>query len=61
MTFKSIEVGVYPGDGVLDPRWEPTQYFSKKLDKWVTSQADVTVVGGKDGSGSTAWGRHSTA
>ena len=47
--FKSIKVGIYPGDGVLDPRWESTQYFSKKLDKWVTSQADVTVVGGKDG------------
>ena len=48
--FKRIEIGVYPGDGVLDPRWEPTEYFSKKLGRMVTSDADVdVVVGGKDG------------
>jgi len=48
--FKIIKLGVYPGDGVLDPRWESKQYFSNKLKKMVTSQADVTVVaGGKDG------------
>lgn len=47
--FKSIKLGVYPGDGVLDPRWEPKEYFSSKLKKMVTSQADVTVVtGGED-------------
>lgn len=49
-SFKSIKVGVYPGDGVLDPRWESTEYFSRKLNKMVTSAADVdVVVGGKDG------------
>ncbi|MHB1057859.1 MAG: Tse2 family ADP-ribosyltransferase toxin [Rhodanobacter sp.] len=47
--FKSIKVGIYPGDGVLDPRWESTQYFSKKLNRMVTSQADVTVELGNDG------------
>lgn len=48
--FKSIKLGVYPGDGVLDPRWESKEYYSNKLKKMVTSQADVTVVtGGKDG------------
>lgn len=49
-SFKSIKTGAYPGDGVLDPRWESTEYFSKKLNKMVTSAADVDVViGGKDG------------
>lgn len=47
--FKSIKVGFYPGDGVLDPRWEDTQYYSNKLKKMVTSAADVTVEVGKDG------------
>jgi hypothetical protein len=47
--FKSIKVGLYPGDGVLDPRWESTEYFSKKLNRMVTSAADVEVVVGKDG------------
>ena len=28
-SFKKIKTGVYPGDGVLDPRWEPKEYFSK--------------------------------
>jgi hypothetical protein len=48
--FKSIKVGVYPGDGVLDPRWEATTYFSKKLNRDVISNADVNiVVGGANG------------
>ena len=48
--FKSIKVGVYPGDGVLDPRWQATTYFSKKLNRNVTSNADVNVVmGGTNG------------
>jgi hypothetical protein len=48
-TFKSIKIGVYPGDGVLDPRWEPTEYYSKKLNRMVVSKADVEVEMGKDG------------
>lgn len=48
-SFKSIKVGLYPGDGVLDPRWESTQYYSKKLGRNVISKADVDVVTGKDG------------
>lgn len=48
-SFKSIKAGTYPGDGVLDPRWEPVEYFSKKLNRNVTSNADVTVAMGKDG------------
>lgn len=47
--FKRIEIGIYPGDGVLYPRWEPTEYFSKKLGRSVISRADVTVEAGKDG------------
>ena len=48
--FKKITVGTYPGDGILDPRWEDEEYFSRKLNKMVTSFADVDVVlGGKDG------------
>ena len=48
--FKSIKVGVYPGDGVLDPRWEATTYFSKKLNRDVISNADVNIViGGANG------------
>jgi hypothetical protein len=47
--FKSIKIGLYPGDGVLDPRWESHQYFSKKLNRMVTSAADVDIVAGKDG------------
>jgi hypothetical protein len=48
-SFKSIKVGVYPGDGVLYPRFESTEYFSKKLNRMVTSQADVDIAVGKDG------------
>lgn len=47
--FKKIEIGLYPGDGVLDPRWEPHSYFSKRLDKNVVSRADVNVIQGKNG------------
>jgi hypothetical protein len=46
-SFKSIKVGTYPGDGVLDPRWEATEYFSKKLGRKVTSKADVDIQVGK--------------
>lgn len=44
--FKRIKVGIYPGDGVLDPRWQDTTYFSKKLNRNVISKADVNVVKG---------------
>lgn len=44
-----IKSGIYPGDGVLDPRWESKTYFSKRLGKDVTSRADVEVVMGSDG------------
>lgn len=47
--FKKIDFGVYPGDGVLDPRWESTQYMRKGESKPRISQADVDVVPGKDG------------
>lgn len=46
-SFKSIKTGTYPGDGVLDPRWEPTAYFSKRLGRMVTSKADVDVIKGQ--------------
>ena len=48
-SFKSIKIGTYPGDGVLDPRWEATEYFSRKLNRMVTSKADVDVVIGQEG------------
>jgi hypothetical protein len=47
--FRRIKDGVYPGDGILDPRWEDTQRFVKKTGKWKTDFADVTIVAGKDG------------
>jgi len=48
-SFKSIKVGTYPGDGVLDPRWEASEYYSKKLGRMVTSKADVDVAMGQNG------------
>ena len=40
----TISIGAYPGDGVLDPRWQQTTYIDRKgLTR--TSQADVVVVG----------------
>lgn len=40
----TISIGMYPGDGVLDPRWQQTTYIDRKgLTR--TSQADVVVVG----------------
>ena len=40
----TISIGTYPGDGVLDPRWQQTTYIDRKgLTR--TSQADVVVVG----------------
>lgn len=48
-TFKSIKVGVYPGDGVLDPRWVESEYFNKRKQAWVKSPADVTVEDGPNG------------
>lgn len=47
--FRKIELCVYPGDGVLDPRWETTSYLHKASGKWKTSPADVDVVPGTDG------------
>lgn len=47
--FKKIKNGVYPGDGVLDPRWTDTQRFVKKTGKWKTDFADVSIVSGVDG------------
>lgn len=47
--FKKIKEGVYPGDGVLDPRWTDTQRFVKKTGTWKTDFADVTLVAGVDG------------
>ena len=47
--FKRITDGVYPGDGVLDPRWTDTQRFVKKTGKWKTDFADVTFVAGAKG------------
>ncbi len=35
---------VYPGDGVLDPRWKETTYIDRK-GATRTSQADVVVTG----------------
>lgn len=48
-TFKKINIGIYPGDGILDPRWESNTYFSKKLGRDVTSRADVDIVVGQYG------------
>lgn len=48
-SFKSIKIGTYPGDGVLDPRWKATEYYSKKLSRMVVSKADVDVAMGQDG------------
>jgi hypothetical protein len=47
--FKRIKDGVYPGDGILDPRWTDTQRFVKRTGKWKTDRADVKIVAGKDG------------
>jgi hypothetical protein len=47
--FKKIKDGVYPGDGVLDPRWTDTQRLVKKTGKWKTDFADVTIVIGAGG------------
>ncbi|WP_338845397.1 hypothetical protein V8J88_16930 [Massilia sp. W12] len=48
-SFKSIKVGIYPGDGILDPRWEDTEYYSNRLGKMVTSKADVETALGENG------------
>lgn len=47
--FKKITVGVYPGDGVLYPRFEDTPRYSAKLGKTVIDEADVDVAMGQDG------------
>lgn len=44
----SIEIGKYPGDGVLDPRWQPSTYVDQK-GKTRTSRADVTITTGLNG------------
>lgn len=48
-SIKKISVGTYPGDGVLDPRWEPSEYYSNKLKRKVISKADVNVEMGDEG------------
>ena len=48
-TFKKVKTGVYPGDGVLDPRWEAHVYFNKKLGREVESRADVSIFLGEFG------------
>lgn len=44
----TIKVDEYPGDGVLDPRWQESTYVDKK-GKTQLSRADVVVVPGVDG------------
>jgi hypothetical protein len=39
--FKKVKEGVYPGDGVLDPRWADTQRFVKKTGEWKTDFAHL--------------------
>jgi hypothetical protein len=48
-SFKSVKTGTYPGDGVLDPRWVETEYYSKKLGRMVVSKADVDIELGQHG------------
>ena len=48
-SFKKIKNGLYPGDGVLDPRWEESEYYSNKLNRMVTIRADVEFEKDKDG------------
>lgn len=55
-SFKKVKEGVYPGDGILDPRWTDTQRFVKKTGKWKTDFADVTFVVGVDGPEVTTGG-----
>jgi hypothetical protein len=43
-----IEVGVYPGDGVLHPRWEAKQYTTSRGEVR-TSRADVQIEMGTQG------------
>ncbi|MEO6802403.1 MAG: hypothetical protein ABI197_04050 [Granulicella sp.] len=40
----TINVGEYPGDGVLDPRWQDTSYIDRKGNTRI-SRADVRVRG----------------
>ncbi len=47
-SFK-IKIGHYPGDGVLDPRWESHSYLDKKTGQMKVSKADVVVEMGVDG------------
>ena len=43
-----ITVGEYPGDGVLDPRWEDSKYIDRKGKERV-SRADVRILVGANG------------
>ena len=43
-----IKIGDYPGDGVLDPRWEKSTYVDRK-GKTRRSRADVNVTLGANG------------
>ena len=44
----TIKVGDYPGDGVLDPRWESSTYIDKQ-GRTQRGKKDVTVVPGNNG------------
>ena len=44
----AITIGEYPGDGILDPRWQESTYVDKK-GKTRTSRADVVVTSGAGG------------
>jgi hypothetical protein len=47
--FGRITAGVYPGDGVLYPRWVAQDRYVARHAKWVIDQADVDIVEGDDG------------
>ena len=44
----TIKVDEYPGDAVLDPRWQDSTYVDKQ-GRTRLSRADVRVVPGADG------------
>jgi hypothetical protein len=47
--FGTVIVGIYPGDGLLDPAWQGRQRDSSALQCVATGAAEVTVVLGKAG------------
>ncbi|WP_157269439.1 Tse2 family ADP-ribosyltransferase toxin [Azohydromonas aeria] len=42
--FGAITVGIYPGDGILDPCWEAKSRYSSALRCMVAGCAEATVV-----------------